>query len=884
MTGSSTNFFASFASSPQQGYELAIPEESGAAAAGDRNATYFSLYYSIYNLVNSWEAQGYCPVELVIAGNFPDSRYFSITSNDMHKTIAQHLADEDVVPVGTSQGQSYLNPFALGSTGTSPEYNGKQAYLVPISLGAVPGPTTANGGTVLPGCYIDPFEGANLLDATQRHPSADWNTTVPSSSAFQAPGVLSGLLPHVVDNPAHVFDSATNSGPNTAGGLRVRYYLAPPETCSTNDATGEVTCNQPTSVQQPYMLVRDTVTGCAYPAQTVMNYLWYDQSSTVSPACNLGDNCPTASTAVLSTGDPSALGVSNWLDLNQQNQHSHEANITPEACYADGDPTLASPPPYANRVAWVRSPQWEADPGPDDNYVGGAISTSDLGNMLPTASGGPGSPLCNNSQSNPSTDGCVMRFRFKLPATPGTPCQETGGAYDCRLGSEAQLRYMSLTFWYRTNTQTVSNGNPISVVSLADPAFAQIGSGSEQYVTLLVNVGANLPGWLQQPANLPPCAAAHALGCGVTAGIQPPTNSPPSPAYPAYSAWTTANGYTVLDLTQFTGQNPFSAAYPLLVSLRNQLPNMTPSAPFNCSVTAVPFSTAEYTERGGMMGPYAPLVDYADPMNQTALPQTPAKASGQPPESACGVLPDALPGFNAPQLSTTDECQTAGSTCTDWPNQSWPTSTPTQPPPLNCTTSQPASPQIFFVGTQFPTPAPSYSANCSTESTVQTPNPCNQIVMQSTQTFGWRPPLPVTIVGQGFGYLPNVGLPFVGLAHSLVGPGHKSLLTINDDGKGPGGTAWDTAQNAACQVYISNWTDTSISLMANLSVGLQDPYQQQDVLSPLSDFGPLTMGAASGCPVVSGDSLTFVVTNPQTGQSAELRPAVPVVPVGTSPN
>jgi hypothetical protein len=78
-----------------------------------------------------------------------------------------------------------------------------QAYVVPVSLGAIPGPTTANDppGTVIPHCAIDPFEGDNLLDATQRHQSMDWDTVV------QAP-----LAPDVL----HPVDTATHSAPNTA--------------------------------------------------------------------------------------------------------------------------------------------------------------------------------------------------------------------------------------------------------------------------------------------------------------------------------------------------------------------------------------------------------------------------------------------------------------------------------------------------------------------------------------------------------------------------------------------------------------------------------------------------------------------------------------------
>jgi hypothetical protein len=218
----------------------------------------------------------------------------------------------------------------------------------------------------------------------------------------------------------------------------------------------------------------------------------------------------------------------------------------------------------------------------------------------------------------------------------------------------------------------------------------------------------------------------------------------------------------------------------------------------------------------------------------------------------------------------------------NWPNQYWPSSTQTTPPPLNCPSTPPSEPAtvIYFVATQFPTPAltefpapPNGQTAC-----VSQPGYCSQIVVQSAQVapggMPFQPPLPVTIAGAGFGTLPQP-LPFAGPASSLAPPG-STYLEISSDGNGSG-IQWDTAQNPACQVYIANWTDTSISLEVNLPVAVQDDYQIDNgltttVLSPLSDVSPLTFDAAPACPVAyrsatGGDTLTFTVTNPQNGNS-----------------
>jgi hypothetical protein len=146
----------------------------------------------------------------------------------------------------------------------------------------------------------------------------------------------------------------------------------------------------------------------------------------------------------------------------------------------------------------------------------------------------------------------------------------------------------------------------------------------------------------------------------------------------------------------------------------------------------------------------------------------------------------------------------------------------------------------------------------------------------------------LTIVGAGFGALQQP-LPFAGYANSLLSSAGTQLLVISDDGNSNGGTGWNTS-GTACQVYIANWTDTAISLVANLPAGVQDFYQDDygltAVLSPLDDFSPLTFPGASECPVAynaarGGDNLTFTVINPQTGASYTT-PKIQVSQAGTT--
>jgi hypothetical protein len=399
----------------------------------------------------------------------------------------------------------------------------------------------------------------------------------------------------------------------------------------------------------------------------------------------------------------------------------------------------------------------------------------------------------------------------------------------------------------------------LAMLSRARASACCSDANGNNYVTLLVNVGptANLPAWLQSQAS-----GAQ----GQAQGVMPVANDSGT-----YSVWQ-VDGYTVLDMSQFTlFQNVVCSTTgstttcnnPLLMQIRNTLPSST----FGCSGAAVPFSTAEYTHAGGLMGPYVPLVDFwTPPATPTVAPVLPL-----PSASACGVLPsNAKPTIN-PIVGLNNQ--------QNFPQQYW-QSQGNSPLYLNCGTSGATSPQILFATTEWPfsTPASQLNPPCTTS-----PNPCTNVVSQSLPApilSEGAPPLPVNIVGSGFGYLPQP-LPFAGPAASLQGPGGSQLLTISDNG----GSSWSTdpgslAYKASCQVYIANWTDTSIWLEVNLPVDTVDYYQRNmglsSAISPLTDASPMTFFPSTtnqnqmDCPVVSGDVMKFTVTNPQTGDTASI--------------
>ena len=225
------DFFSNFDNSC---YTVHLGMGIGNIEYGDLNATYYQLYFKV-------DPQ----YQLILLGDFPNARYFSVSLNDEHSALSQSIVDTSIVPL-TSE---YVNPYLAGVP-----YQDGQQYAVPISFGGTPG----NQET---GCMMNGYNvSVNGLDATQRHPGMDWNSDAGFFKAHPS------IADHVVDTPEH-------SNPNTAGVIMVRAYL--------NDG-------QPDT--NPRVIVRDVASGCAYPAAYAMDTLqiladnaaaggaWLDQS------------------------------------------------------------------------------------------------------------------------------------------------------------------------------------------------------------------------------------------------------------------------------------------------------------------------------------------------------------------------------------------------------------------------------------------------------------------------------------------------------------------------------------------------------------------------------------------------------------------------------
>jgi hypothetical protein len=204
-----------------------IPLSSGNGGineAGDLNSIYNKIFFNISSTSKGVQPVTIPPYEIIVLGQFPNTRYFSLGLYDNHSAITQNITDVNVVPLTSND----FNPYEPGVA-----FVNGQRYGAAIHLGGTPGKIQT--GCTMTGYNIE----TNWMDGTQRHPYINWNF----DAAFiqEQPN---GNAPHEVDTPEH-------SNPNQAGVLIIRSYL---------DLTTA------TSANQPHVIVRDVASGCAYPA------------------------------------------------------------------------------------------------------------------------------------------------------------------------------------------------------------------------------------------------------------------------------------------------------------------------------------------------------------------------------------------------------------------------------------------------------------------------------------------------------------------------------------------------------------------------------------------------------------------------------------------
>lgn len=318
-----------------------IPLAPAGQTKTDVNDTFWPFYYKVNPRY-----------QLIIVGNFPNARFFSVSAYDDHYQLSQAILDTNIVPLTSA----YTNPYVPGVP-----YAPGQMYAVPLGFEGTP-------GTQETGCQTNGYNvGVNALDGSLRHQGMNWNTD---------PGVYTEYPtqpPHVVDTPQH-------TNPPRAGYVMIRAYV-------------DGTADDPQAA--PSVIVRDVVTGCAYPAAYALNTL-----------------------QVISLNSQG-----NWMDQAQLNGHlQYDNNYLPWLCYATDT---------RNQVVFQRDGQAIKLPNTFGTYTRANFP--------------------NNLPATLAAAGEVIRVRLRVPIVPPTPC--TNG---CSRSGNEQVRYMGLSF-YGTSGGTLAS-------------------------------------------------------------------------------------------------------------------------------------------------------------------------------------------------------------------------------------------------------------------------------------------------------------------------------------------------------------------------------------------------------------------------------------------
>lgn len=202
-----------------------------ATSGGDGNLTYYQI--QIPALPNG---------ELLILGEFPRARYFSITAYDDHGAVVGVLNDRDIRAYGTT-----ANPWVPGGPAGAEDL----LYAVSVKLG---GPAS----TPQPGCATPLDVHENMLDLTKRHTAGTFYSA--QQSGFSATVTGYGNVTHA--------DAPTNTG----GFLLIRSYMREAPAASSRF-----------DLRKPLVWVRHVATGCAVQLAPTGQYLapsqWFSLSS-----------------------------------------------------------------------------------------------------------------------------------------------------------------------------------------------------------------------------------------------------------------------------------------------------------------------------------------------------------------------------------------------------------------------------------------------------------------------------------------------------------------------------------------------------------------------------------------------------------------------------
>jgi hypothetical protein len=213
--------------------EFLLPvSEFPPSAGGDFNLTYYQVQLPRY-------ANG----ELLVVGEFPRARYFSITAYDDHGAVIAKIDDKDIVPYGSTG-----NPYTVGGPTGAEDI----LYAVTVRLGE------QQATTPVPQCAPPVSVHTNVLDARRRHTAGTFYSS--DQSGFTASVPSFGVVTH------------DDTQVNSSVFLLIRSYMRQAPAAGSQ-----------VDLRKPLVWIRNSTTGCAaqlaQPGQYLPSSSWFTLSS-----------------------------------------------------------------------------------------------------------------------------------------------------------------------------------------------------------------------------------------------------------------------------------------------------------------------------------------------------------------------------------------------------------------------------------------------------------------------------------------------------------------------------------------------------------------------------------------------------------------------------
>ena len=398
MSGLFTSLFGPSAIYPPGEYMLVFSGSDCTGSPGtstDLKAIYHKIVYRVFDSLSPEEINLLSAIsglevieglELLIIGEYTNSRSLNFTNYDNHSVETDKILDLDLAPIS----DSYSNPFStIYSENRFAFYMDRsQYYAIKIRLSDA----FVDEDSVHPRCSLSNYNvDVNRIDGTLRHGyDRRW------------------ALKDVFGEPFGEFQTGHHPGPNLGGQFGIRRY---------GDKTPD---NQQLHFFRPIVILRETSTGCPIPFRASVAEEWVEYEVTHRVVTNQGhgDHIPGS----LQTGHVAA--------------HKRHGSLWNGFFHSIIPAEAGGPVPFLDPnnlfIYWKRSKPY----APILNPFAGAV----MGHFFYDYT-----PAYNVEYSNPvDGDPLVLVAHVKIPTEPGFPC-DAPGPEGCPGAVGSELRYWSLT-------------------------------------------------------------------------------------------------------------------------------------------------------------------------------------------------------------------------------------------------------------------------------------------------------------------------------------------------------------------------------------------------------------------------------------------------------